>query len=153
MSKKRKPGRRVYYEKRWSSSLAHHRTKAQRTKEDIGRSRLTTPANLEARAKREAHTEDMILNTLRMNRGGDTKAREAALDKLTHYIKLDEMDRHAVIHQGLRTVIIMFYSKNSDRVWFVERNCLTDAIRKSIEYGSISQALSYHETGTITFVA
>lgn len=150
MARKRKPGRKIYYEKRWSSSKLTPRSKAVRTKEDIGRGRLTSPANLQARAIREAHTEDTILNTLGMNRGGDTKAREDALNKLAHYIRLDEMDKHVIVHRSLRSVVILFYSKRS--AFFVERNRLTGAVRKSIEYGTVSQALSYHETGTIKFV-
>ncbi len=150
--RKRRPGRRVYYEKRWSSAMVHNRTKAERTRENIGRGRLTSEANLIARERRENHTNDIVINTLKMNRNGDNAGRDQALNQLQHLVRLDQMDRHVVVHQGLRSVLILLFETKARRVWFVERNLLTGKLRRSISYGSISQALSYHQTQTITFV-
>ena len=154
MKRKRSPGRKIYSQHRglFRSDNVQIRSKAERTREDIGRGRLTSPASLAARERAENHKADKIINTLGMNRGGDNKPREEALNALERYVRLDQMDNHAVVRQGSRTVLMLFWNSKARKTWFVERNLITGVIRRSINYGSVSQAFEFHKHGVIRFV-
>ena len=151
MSKRhnRKPGRKVYYKyKIWKAGLTRNEAVA----EYAARARVHSPENLAARAKREQRASEAIISTLKMNRGADNEPREQVLNKLDQFVKLDDMDRHMIVHNSLKTVRILFYNKEETRFWFVERNLLTGKLRRSIDYGSREQAFVYHEADHVLFV-
>jgi hypothetical protein len=150
--RKRKPGRRVYY-KTWSHARADKAPpKKEIMSEFAGLQRIKSEASIAARERKENHLTDAVLSTFGMAKAGDTKGRQEALSELTKFVRLENMDKHIVVHRGLRSVLILFYQGKGRSPWFVERNLLTGKVRRSIAYGTISQALSYSETGTIRFV-
>ncbi len=151
--KRTKAGRKVYYP-RFSLSTAKEVAKqaGQMRAEDAQRARYFSPANAAARLKRENHYQDAIIKTFGMNRGGDNKPREECLDKLSQFVKIDQMDRHIVVHQGLDRVRILFNNKQETKYWFVERNLLTDDLYRSIDYGSREVAFILHDSDRVNFV-
>jgi hypothetical protein len=157
MAKKRiqrrtRAGRKVYYARRSNASAQRQIPREQFIGEAAARARYFSPANAEARQRRENHYQDAIIKTLGMNRGADNAPREEALDQLSLLVKLEEMDRHMVVHKGLKTVRILFYNKEETKYWFVERNLLTNDLYRSIDYGSREQAFIFHETDRVKFV-
>src|ERR1700734_3542089 len=147
-----KAGRKVYYPRFSHATAQKALPRQQLNAEAAARARFLSPASAEARLKRESHSQDAIIRTLGMNHGADNKPREQALDQLSHLVKLEDMDRHMVVHKGLKTVRILFYDKSETKYWFVERNLLTQELYRSIDYGSREQAWTLHETGRVTFL-
>lgn len=153
--KKRAPGRKVY--QTWSKEHSPL-TRADAVREYANRARVLSPENIRQRQRRENATTERVAKLFNLDvidpqafddRGS---ARAEVAKQLDSFVKLENMDKHLVIHRGLRTVLILFFEGKGRKSWFVERNLLTGKLRKSIVYGEVSQALMYHKTGTIKFV-
>lgn len=161
MARRQRPaGRKVYYPT-WSHNSA---IKAMPRRELIaeahGRARYKDEKSIAAREAKQLHREDVIINTLGLNRGADNEPREKVLDQLSHMLDLSGLDRHAVVFKGLKKVRIMFWSVKlgrlgvpgkPDKYWFVERDLFKKTTKRSIEYDTRELAWHFHEYDRITW--
>ena len=144
-------GRRIYYPRFAHSKASEAPPRKILMMELAGKQRITSEANLKAREKVENKLDEMREHILHLYRK-EPEERAKAREQADRYARIEDMERHILMFNGLSRVRILFYNKQRTRWWFVERDLIRGEMRKSIEYGSREQAFAHHETEQIKFV-
>lgn len=162
--RRRKPGRRVYYPR-----FSHYQVSQAMPRKEIlsilhSHTAQHTDAARRARENHEHQQNERIFRVFGIDRSaldvtefdseGDRRAKvEDARQRLLNH---EDVERHVVIHKGLRTVRVLFWTSDHHRWWFVEHDLfqkeLDQSFKRSVVYGSREQAMTRHELDYITWL-
>jgi hypothetical protein len=100
----------------------------------------------ELKQQERAQYQDALIKIFHTNH----ESREETWEQLEPFIKL-ERTPHRITYKGLKKIRVLLCNKGRNAYWFLERNMFTGYLQRSIDYGSLEQAMIYNDTDRIHF--